>query len=172
MTINHSKSGIFVLNAKRSGPHMFPLKEILGFPIVFEYKYLGVTFSNYLCFNLHLDSIKKKLTQLTKRMKRIHSNKVPLTVKIQIFNNYISSRIFYGLEIAVTWSSQLNKMITLYTSNLKNVIGLKQNYPNNLLLKLTSIKNPISILVNRFKTATQNLKNKVKDDIPALKSQI
>ena len=103
-------------------------------------------------------------------MKRIHSNKVPLTVKIQIFNNYISSRIFYGLEIAVTRSSQLNKMITLYTSNLKKVIGLKQNYPNNLLLKLTSIKNPISILVNRFKTATQNLKNKVKDYIPALKS--
>ncbi len=59
MTINHSKSGIFVLNAKRSGPHMFPLKEILGFPIVFEYKYLGVTFSNNLSFNLHLDSIKK-----------------------------------------------------------------------------------------------------------------
>jgi hypothetical protein len=133
---------------------------------------LGITFSSNLSFNIHIKEVKQKINKLTKYISRINSNRVPLKLKIQVFNNYISSQISYVMEIAASNSSQLSKLQTLYTSNLKKILGLKQSFNNNILLKFTSVRKPISILVDRFNNSIPNLRLKITDNIPSLDTQL
>jgi hypothetical protein len=137
MIFNHSKSGIFILNAKKGKTI---IDSIRSYPIVYKYNYLGVTFTNNLSFQTHTDDLKTRLKKITKYTCRLNSMTVSLATKIQIFNNYVSSRIFYGMEIAVTRSSQLNAIGTMYTTNLKKVLVLKKSFNNDLLLKITYLK--------------------------------
>jgi len=160
MIINHSKSGIFILNAKRK--NNMELDNIKKYPIVYKYKYLGVTFTNNFSFQLHIDELKGKMKKITKYSNRINSKLISLPAKIQIFNNYVSSRIFYGMEIAVARSSQLKAIETLYTSNLKKILNLKQSFNNELLLKLTQTKSPLSIMINRFFNLCTSIQAKVR----------
>jgi hypothetical protein len=76
------------------------------------------------------------------------------------------------MEIAVARPSSLAKLQTIYTSNLKKVIGLWQAYKNDLLIKLCGIKNPISIIISRFYIMIDNISHKIKDPIETLTNQI
>ena len=60
MKINKNKSGIMYITLKndiRSGQR----QHILGFPIVKEYKYLGIWFDNRLSFDRQYEERKKKV---------------------------------------------------------------------------------------------------------------
>ena len=59
MTINKKKSGIIIhkKNSKRSKKR----KEVKGYPIVNEYKYLGVYIDSKMSFRPHLEYIRKKI---------------------------------------------------------------------------------------------------------------
>jgi hypothetical protein len=82
--------------------------------------------------------------------------------KIKIFNNYVSSRIFYGMEIAVARSSQLSAIGTIYTTNLKKVLGLKKSFNNDLLLKTTHLNTLLSILIDRLFKLISGLDSRIR----------
>lgn len=70
MQLNHDKSGILIINEKRSTASKFEnqTKRISGIPIVGSYKYLGVTINRQLYPTVHIDIIQSKLDKFKKMM--------------------------------------------------------------------------------------------------------
>ena len=90
--VNKKKSGIMILkNDANDG------NEIEDFPIIKEYKYLGITIDNKMRINSHIGMIDKKLNEYFKRNYILNKRYFSVKSIMLLFGYFHKSRLYYIL---------------------------------------------------------------------------
>jgi hypothetical protein len=144
--VNKKKSGVMLLYNETQE------KEILGFPIVDNYKYLGVTINYKMKCPLHLYKTKTKLNQyITRNKKLLHKYFSPRSL-LKIFNYYQKSRLCYAMCCFLDQDEILTRLETNFMVLLKNILRLGSSCNHNRIHATLGLPNL------RIKLAVQLLK--------------
>jgi len=139
MEINKKKSGIlFKYKAAHDwAVHFFP-NGFHGFPIVLEYKYLGVIWDRNLTLKSHFREIRKKSMNAIYAINGAKGDGSLLFARLVLWKTLCRSYITYGCSI---WDSLTvtakNNWLRIYRSSLKLALGLPKSFPNDIISKLT-----------------------------------
>ena len=105
-------------------------REYRNYPMVDEYKYLGVMIDN--CLNLKSEMHKKKQMEISLKssMNRLSYTKLDKAAKYHVWQALFKSRVWYSIILTTRLNAQMKKWTQsfLYRS-LKQITGLKGN-PN------------------------------------------
>ena len=93
--VNKNKSGIVLI--KRIEEET----EIEGYPVITEYKYLGILIDNKLKITKHKGNIDKKLNEYFSRNFILNKRYFSVKSIMQIFGYFHKSRLLYGLPAFV-----------------------------------------------------------------------
>ena len=94
--INKNKSGIIILQHNNNKD-----KNINGYPLKNQYKYLGIMFNYNLDPTNHLYNINRKLSDYLKRNQWLLKKYFSAKSLLQIANYYQISRLAYGMSIFI-----------------------------------------------------------------------
>ena len=117
--VNKNKSGIMILKND--------IKEkdnIDGYPIIREYKYLGILINFKMNIQNHIGMIDKKLNEYFK--KNFILNKRYFSVKsiMLIFGYFHKSRLLYGLPAFIDQKSKIERIDNIMITNIKKLLKL------------------------------------------------
>ena len=117
--VNKNKSGIMILKND--------IKEkdnIDGYPIIREYKYLGILINFKMNIQNHIGMINKKLDEYFK--KNFILNKRYFSVKsiMLIFGYFHKSRLLYGLPAFIDQKSKIERIDNIMITNIKKLLKL------------------------------------------------
>jgi len=133
--VNKNKSGIMVIKGTETN------SKIEGYPVIKEYKYLGITINNKLQINKHVGNINKKLNEYFTRNYILNKRLFSVKSIMLIFGYFHKSRMLYGLPAFIDQKVWINRIDKILTNNIKK------------LLKL-----PIRTNTERLKLAFKNMK--------------
>jgi len=91
---------------------------IRDYPVIREYKYLGILINNKLGINKHIGNIDKKLNEYFRRNYIINKRYFSVKSIMQIFGYFHRSRLLYGLPAFVDQKSWI------MTKNIKKLLKL------------------------------------------------
>ena len=119
INVNKNKSGIMILKND--------IKEkdnIDGYPIIREYKYLGILINFKMNIQNHIGMIDKKLNEYFK--KNFILNKRYFSVKsiMLIFGYFHKSRLLYGLPAFIDQKSKIERIDNIMITNIKKLLKL------------------------------------------------
>ena len=119
INVNKNKSGIMILKND--------IKEkdnIDGYPIIREYKYLGILINFKMNIQNHIGMINKKLDEYFK--KNFILNKRYFSVKsiMLIFGYFHKSRLLYGLPAFIDQKSKIERIDNIMITNIKKLLKL------------------------------------------------
>ena len=119
INVNKNKSGIMILKND--------IKEkdnIDGYPIIREYKYLGILINFKMNIQNHIGIINKKLDEYFK--KNFILNKRYFSVKsiMLIFGYFHKSRLLYGLPAFIDQKSKIERIDNIMITNIKKLLKL------------------------------------------------
>ena len=108
--------------------------ESEGYPVITEYKYLGIMIDNKLKITKHIGNIDKKLKEYFNR--KFTSNKGYFIVNhiMQIFGYFHKSRLLYGLPAFVDQKSSINRVDKI----IQKLLRLPER-TNSVKLKITLV---------------------------------
>ena len=84
--------------------------EIEGYPVIKEYKYLGILIDNKLKITKHIGNIDKKLNEYFSRNFILNKRYFSVKSIMQIFEYFHKSRLLYGLPTFVEQKSWINRV--------------------------------------------------------------
>ena len=113
--------------------------EIEGYPVITEYKYLGITIDNKLKIAKHIDNKDKKLREYFSR------NSI-----MQIFGYFHKSRLLYGLPAFVDQKSLINRVDLIMTKNIKKLLKLPIRTNNERMKLVLGIPDLCVYLISRL----------------------
>jgi len=120
--VNKKKSGIIIINDDGSDSN-----NIRGYPVVLEYKYLGVLIDTKLSPRHHICSVRDKVSAYLKRNFMLHKQYFTPLSLIRIVDYFVKSRIAYGLCCFLDNTSMMNKLDNLLMKHLRGIFGLPAN---------------------------------------------
>ena len=85
------KSGIFVIKGEEQNDN------VEGYPILNEYKYLGILIDKKLNIQNHIGFIKKKLSEYFRKNYFLNQRYFSVKSVMLLFNYFDKSRLYYGL---------------------------------------------------------------------------
>ena len=94
--------------------------EIEGYPVIIEYKYLGINIDDKLKITKHIGNIDKKLNEYFSRNFILNKRYFIVKYIMQIFGYIHKSRLFYGLSAFVEQKSWINRVNKIMIKILKN----------------------------------------------------
>ena len=94
--------------------------EIEGYPVITEYKYLGILINNKLGINKHIGNIDKKLNEYFRRNNILNKRYFSVKSIMQIFGYFHKSRLLYGLPAFIDQQSSIKRVDKIMTKNIKN----------------------------------------------------
>ena len=109
--INKLKSGIMLIKGKENDEY------IRDYPVIKEYKYLGILINNKL-------GIDKKLNEYFSRNYILNKRYFSVKSIMQIFGYFHRSRLLYGLPAFVDQKSWINRVDLIMTKNIKKLLKL------------------------------------------------
>ena len=109
--------------------------EIEGYPIITEYKYLGIIIDNKLKITNHIGNIDKKLKEYFSRNFILNKRYFSVKFIMHILGYFHKSRLLYGLPAFVDQKSWINRVNNIITKNIKKLLRLPQR-TNNVRLKI------------------------------------
>ena len=112
--VNKNKSGIMLIKGKEEDV------EIEGYPVITEYKYLGITIDNKLKIAKHIGNIDKKVNEYFSRNYILNKRYFSVKSIMQIFGYFHKSRLLYGLPAFVEQKSWINRVNKIMVKILKN----------------------------------------------------
>lgn len=110
--------------------------EIDGYPIIHEYKYLGITITNKIQINKHIDNINKKINIYFQINNILNKRYFNIKSIMLLFEYYHKSRFLYGLLAFIDQKSKINKIDNKILSNIKKLLILPIR-TNNKKLKIS-----------------------------------
>jgi hypothetical protein len=120
--INHKKSGILIVNGDSDD-----CNTIFNYPVVNEYKYLGILLNSKLEANYHISKLNNKLSDYFKKNKMLHKQYFTPFSLIRIINYFVKSRLTYGLCCFLYNRTAINKLQHTLISHLKSIFDLVTN---------------------------------------------
>jgi len=124
ININKKKSGIMCIKGKLLD------KEHRGYPVVKDYKYLGVVITDKLKCDKHITNIASKLKAYTSRNRMLRHTKFSVRSLILIFNYFTKSRLLYGMSAFSDIGSQIRRLQSTFMSGVKGILKLPKNTSN------------------------------------------
>ena len=125
--------------------------------------FLGITFDEHLCFNRHIDNLKRRALSRLNIIKIIsHSSwHLNLQTLINIFNALIGSIFSYSFFIMANVSqSNLEKLQIVQNQALKRIFKLPEKYPTRLLFQISKVSSVKDRLISQgCKRLTKSLLN-------------
>ena len=91
INVNRKKSGIFVVKGEEQ------YDNIEGYPILNEYKYLGILIDKKLNIQNHIGLINKKLSEYFRKNYFLNQRYFSVKSIMLLFNYFHKSRLYYGL---------------------------------------------------------------------------
>ena len=128
ITINEKKSGIIILNADGTDAVV-----LLGFPVVQEYKYLGVTINSNISAIPHVHAQKSKVDNYLKKNSMLLKKYFTPFSLIRIVDYFVKSRMSYGLCCFLDSPALMKQVDKTLTRHLISIFGLPQNTKHKLL---------------------------------------
>jgi len=92
MKINKKKSGVLILRADRRTPERMK-DDFKGYPILDNYKYLGLQIDNDLTLRIARDEMKTKEKKLKHLIKLAWANRLPGKLKFEAWQQLILSKM-------------------------------------------------------------------------------
>ena len=128
--INKNKSGIMILkNDIKEGDN------IKGYPIIKEYKYLGILINDKMNIQNHIGNIDKKLDEYFQRNYVLNKRYFSVKSIMLIFGYFHKSRLLYGLPAFIDQKSKIERIDRIMISNIKKLLKLP-NRTNSERLKI------------------------------------
>ena len=94
---------------------------IRDYPVIKEYKYLGILINNKLKIVKHIGNIDKKLNEYFSRNFILNKRYFSVKSIMQIFGYFHKSRLLYGLPAFVDQKSCINRVDKIMTKNIKKL---------------------------------------------------
>jgi len=142
--VNKNKSGIMVIKGKEEDV------EIEGYPVITEYKYLGITIDNKLKIAKHIGNIDKKLNEYFSRNFILNKRYFSVKSIMQIFGYFHRSRLLYGLPAFVDQKSWINRVDKIMTKNIKKLLKLPIRTNNERMKLALGIPDLCTYLISRL----------------------
>ena len=144
MKINKKKSGIIFYKKRMLKENENNEKEIAGFPIVREYKYLGVWIDEKLNFNKLIEEIESKLKKSIKMVNIMKWKKSSVWKTTYAWMTYALPHLRYGSliyhDIRNDHEKKRNnifkRMETLLRRTVKDMYNFPKNTSNELIKKI------------------------------------
>ena len=127
--INEKKSGILIVNDDGTDPNF-----IEKFPVLSEYKYLGVILNNKLDPRYNISAVNNKLKDYFKRNRMLHKKYFTPMSLIRITNYFVKSRISYGLSCFLDCKSALARLENTMITHIKSIFGVPTNTSHKRLM--------------------------------------
>lgn len=109
----------------------------MGYPVILDYKYLGVIGTCASNNTPHVEAVKRKCAMIVGNITKIANSQVPPKTKVEIFNAYAKPHITYGLAMTLYRKANMNQLSTIQTKSLKQILNLPTNVNNSKLLYMT-----------------------------------
>jgi hypothetical protein len=146
--INKKKSGIIILNDDGKDS-----SEIMDFPVVSEYKYLGVIINCKITPRQHIHSINSKIKGYLKRNEMLHRKYFSPFSLLLIMDYFVKSRLSYGMCCFLDHEVSIKMIEKTLARHLKSIFKLPTN--TSLRRLLVCLGEPDL----RVRLATRLLKN-------------
>jgi hypothetical protein len=153
MKINNKKSGITILRDDGTDS-----REINGFPVVNDYKYLGVRLDNKLTPKSHIFHITRQLSTYLKRKRNLCRKYFTPSSLLRLSEYLVKSTICCGTCIFVKHNYLIKKLNKVMCRHLKYIINLADNISQNrMLLSLGEPNVKVRLLVTNLKRGISTL---------------
>ena len=129
--VNKLKSGIMLLKHNDNTNE----NNIEEYPIITEYKYLGILINDKMNIKKHIGNIDKKLDEYFQRNYILNKKYFSVKSIMLIFGYFHKSRLLYGLPAFIDQKSQINRVDNLMVFNIKRLLKLT-NRTNSERLKI------------------------------------
>ena len=143
--INKNKSGIIILQHNNNKD-----KNINGYPLKNQYKYLGITLNYNIDPTNHLYNINKKLSEYLKRNHWLIKKYFSAKSLLEIANYYQISRLTYGMCIFIDEKNIMESLEKARMKYIRAIINSKDNVKSNLLRLVLCIPRLEYNLFNRL----------------------
>jgi hypothetical protein len=127
--INKKKSGILIINDDGKDPN-----TINNYPVVLEYKYLGVLLDTKISPANHIFSIRNKINTYFERNGWLHKKYFTPFSLIRIIDYFVKSRISYGLCCFLDNPSAMKRLEDTLVRHLKSIFDLPKNTSHRRIL--------------------------------------
>ncbi|KAM3139768.1 hypothetical protein pb186bvf_008010, partial [Paramecium bursaria] len=148
LKINKSKSGVMPLHKKKKVNR----EGLRGFPVVKQYKYLGITINNMGSIDPHIDNIKGILNMIAKG--------ATLTKMILVWSLIIKPHFLY-LACALNiqkFKKYYRQVELLYKGTFKKAVGISKSVSDDVLKDL--MPDFGEMIVDRSQKVTQQVQNR------------
>jgi hypothetical protein len=117
--INYKKSGILYLDSD-----FIEEKFFCGFPIVKEYKYLGVLIDSKLLVKKHINNVSDRIETYIQRNKKLLLKYFSPKSFLKIFSYFQKSRLVYGMSSFLDSSFCIKNLKSKYMKFVKSIFSL------------------------------------------------
>ena len=133
ISINYSKSGIIMPNLQNR-QYLHVPSSILHFPVVQQYKVLGVYIDQSASCSFQINQIEEKVKQLDYLLKLSWAKKLPPTLRYYAWNSVVISKFTYGNFLLAFHFDLIHQALTsfLYRA-IKRLLKVKGNISKDLL---------------------------------------
>ncbi|KAM3142715.1 hypothetical protein pb186bvf_005099 [Paramecium bursaria] len=136
MKINKQKSGFFLFKDYQNN------NQLNGFPVLTEYKYLGILIDKFGTLTPHIELIQKRINFIQKKISWISSQLV-FKNKLLLWKLYVLPHFLYQIPSLLMSASnkQIEELQQLWRNSLRKCLGLPKCCPNIILAQLTGTLN-------------------------------
>ena len=127
INVNRKKSGIFVVKGEEKKDN------IEGYPIINEYKYLGILIDKKLNIQNHIGFINKKLSEYFRKNYFLNQRYFSVKSIMLLFNYFHKSRLYYGLPAFIDQASAIKRVYRSILYNIKKLLKLPIRTNDNKL---------------------------------------
>lgn len=133
--MNNSKSGIMVIKGRLSRSK--EQKYIEDIPIVHHYKYLGITMSESLRIELHVDKLHTRMNGFRYFMSQLKPKEVSTKTRLELWKTFFRCHIQYAADSALADDTSMDKLKRMYMMSLKQAMHLPVSTSTVKLLYFT-----------------------------------
>jgi len=98
--------------------------EIEDFPIIKEYKYLGIIINNKMRIKSHIGMIDKKLNEYFKKNYVLNKRYFSVKSIMLIFGYFHKSSLLYGVPVFIDQKSWINRIDKIKVKNINKLLKL------------------------------------------------
>ena len=109
--------------------------NIEGYPIIKEYKYLGILINDKMNIQNHIGSIDKKLDEYFQKNYVLNKRYFSVKSIMLIFGYFHKSRLLYGLPAFIDQKSKIKRTDKIMCSNIKKLLNITTR-TNSIRLKI------------------------------------
>ena len=124
--------------------------NIEEYPIITEYKYLGILINDKMNIQKHIGNIDKKLDEYFQRNYILNKKYFSVKSIMLIFGYFHKSRLLYGLPAFIDQKSRINRIDNVMVRNIKRLLNITTRTNSNRLKISLGLPDLNTYLIHNF----------------------